>query len=44
MGEYGALLEEYKLSNQEYEEGDKLKLFFGVMRKFNHNETLSIEI
>ena len=40
MGEYGALLDEYKTSNEEYEEGDKLKLFFGVMRKFNDNEEI----
>ena len=42
MGEYGALLDEYKTSNEEYEEGDKLKLFFGVMRNFNDNEEIKL--
>lgn len=38
MGEYVALLEQYKQHNLEYDEGDKLRLFFGVLKNFNYNE------
>ena len=40
MGEYIALLEKYKNSQTEYDEGDKLKLFFGVLKHFNENEII----
>jgi hypothetical protein len=37
MGEYINLLEQYKISNYEHDEGDHLKLFFGVLKHFNNN-------
>ena len=37
MGEYISLLEQYKDSQLEYDEGDRLKLFFGVLKHFNNN-------
>ena len=43
MNEYIALLEQYKESIQEYNEGDELKLFFGVLRKFNDNENITLQ-
>lgn len=43
MNEYIDLLAQYKVSKQEYNEGDKLKQFFGVLRKFNDNETIDFE-
>ena len=42
MNEYIALLEQFKESKQEYNEGDELKLFFGVLRKFNDNENITL--
>ena len=43
MNEYIALLEQFKESKQEYNEGDELKLFFGVLRKFNDNENITLQ-
>ena len=40
MGEYIALLDSYKLQNADLDEGDKLRLFFGVLSHFNENEAL----
>lgn len=36
-GEYIELLDRYKKNQHEYDEGDKLKLFFGVLYHFNNN-------
>ncbi len=44
MGEYIELLEKYKNSQREYDEGDKLKLFFGVLKHFNDNEVIDFKI
>ena len=40
MNEYIALLEKYKEHIREYDEGDKLRLFFGVLKHFNKNEVI----
>ena len=42
MNEYIELLGQYKDSIEEYNEGDELKLFFGVLRKFNDNENIPL--
>ena len=43
MGEYIALLDSYKEMNKDFDDGDKLRLFFGTLRHFNNNEELSME-
>ena len=42
MGEYVNLLDTYKQSNLEYDDGDALTLFFNVLKKFNLNEDIEI--
>ena len=44
MGEYVNLLDTYKTSNLEYDDGDALTLFFNVMKKFNLNEDMDIDM
>ena len=39
-GEYIALLEEYKEHNKEYDEGDSLRRFLGMLKHFNGNEEM----
>lgn len=43
MGEYINLLEQYKDSQLEYDEGDHLKLFFGVLAHFNNNVVIEYD-
>ena len=44
MNEYTSLLDQYNASQQEYDEGDQLKLFFVVMKHFNENEGIDFTI
>ena len=43
MGQYIELLDRYKASQEEYDEGDKLILFIGVLKHFNENVDISLE-
>ena len=40
MGEYITLLDNYKIMMKDFDDGDKLRLFFGTLRHFNFNEEL----
>lgn len=40
MGEYIALLDNYKEMMKDFDEGDKLRLFFGTLKHFNYSEDL----
>ena len=40
MGEYITLLDNFKELSKDFDEGDKLRLFFGTLRHFNYNEEL----
>jgi hypothetical protein len=44
MNEYNSLIDQYNASQQEYDEGDQLKLFFVVMKHFNENESIDYTI
>jgi len=44
MNEYNSLIDQYNASQQEYDEGDQLKLFFVVMKHFNENEGIDFTI
>ena len=44
MGVYGEILERFKDVDSEFEETDKLYLFFGVIKHFNENEGLKPKI
>jgi hypothetical protein len=43
MNEYVALLEHWKLHVAEYDEGDNLRKFFGVLKHFNKQEDIKQE-
>lgn len=43
MGEYIALLEGYKEHNKEFDEGDGLRKFLGVLKHFNSNEEMDFD-
>jgi len=43
IGVYGELLSQYEENNADYDEGERLQLFFGVLKKFNDNEAITIE-
>jgi hypothetical protein len=43
MNEYVALLEKYKDFVAEYDNGDQLRMFFGVLKHFNKNEDISFK-
>ena len=43
MGEYIELLDRYKASQEEYDEGDKLILFFGVLKHYNENVAINFQ-
>ena len=43
MGEYITLLDSYKQLHKDFDEGDRLRLFFGVLRNFNENESINRE-
>lgn len=40
MNEYVALIEKYKEHVADYDEGDSLRKFFGVLKHFNGNESI----
>ena len=44
MGEYIALLESYKQHHEEFDEGDQLRMFLGVLKHFNNNEEIDIKL
>ena len=41
MNEFNDILIKWKSSQQEFGEGDKLKLFLGVLQRFNENECIN---
>ena len=43
MGEYSALLEQYKEHNSDFDDGDQLRLFFNVIKRFNKEEAFNFE-
>ena len=44
MGNFISMIESYKLLNEELGEDDKLSQFFGLMKKYNKNKEIDIEI
>jgi hypothetical protein len=43
MGEYIELLEGYKEHHKEFDEGDGLRMFLGVLKHFNSNEEMDYD-
>jgi len=43
MGEYIELLEGFKQHSAEFDEGDGLRMFLGVLKHFNSNEEVDLD-
>ena len=44
MNEYVALLDHWKLHKADYDEGDKLRMWFGTLKHFNKKEDIKYEL
>ena len=44
MGEFCKMVESFTSYNEIWGQGDELSKFFGVLRRFNHNEDFDLEI